>query len=224
MLAEVDGQAALVRKASRVVVVADHRQRVGRVTLATPCTHRGGPNRHHRRRGSAHPRGIRRRGVEVLVAGRSTRTKSEDPPRSASGRQVSRRSPRGNRTWERIGSAQNAGERQRRRLSAVLRPYLYILPTFFFLFVFTHWPILRTFYVSLFKWNLATPKMEFVGFGQLRAGLERPGVLGGVCGIISCLPRGPCRSRSVWRSCWRCSSTRRSGAWPFIGCFCSIRR
>jgi sn-glycerol 3-phosphate transport system permease protein len=48
----------------------------------------------------------------------------------------------------------------------VIRPYLYILPTFFFLFFFTHWPILRTFYVSLFKWNLATPKREFVGLAN----------------------------------------------------------
>ena len=56
--------------------------------------------------------------------------------------------------------------RTRRRTLVVARPYLYILPTFFFLFVFTHYPILRTFYMSLFKWNLATPKREFVGFGN----------------------------------------------------------
>jgi sn-glycerol 3-phosphate transport system permease protein len=54
----------------------------------------------------------------------------------------------------------------RRRVLALARPYLYILPTFFFLFVFTHYPILRTFYMSLFKWNLATPKREFVGFSN----------------------------------------------------------
>jgi len=48
----------------------------------------------------------------------------------------------------------------------VLRPYLYILPTFFFLSIFTYWPILRTFYVSLFKWNLATPKREYVGLAN----------------------------------------------------------
>lgn len=65
----------------------------------------------------------------------------------------------------RIVPARDAA-RTRRRALALARPYLYILPTFFFLFVFTHYPILRTFYMSLFKWNLATPKREFVGFGN----------------------------------------------------------
>lgn len=50
-----------------------------------------------------------------------------------------------------------------RRLLHVARPYLYILPAFVFLFIFTHYPILKTFYLSLYKWNLATPKQEFVG-------------------------------------------------------------
>ena len=43
------------------------------------------------------------------------------------------------------------GRRGGRPLVVVLRPYLYLLPTFVFLFVFTIWPILRTFYVSFFK-------------------------------------------------------------------------
>jgi sn-glycerol 3-phosphate transport system permease protein len=54
----------------------------------------------------------------------------------------------------------------RRRTLAAVRPYLYILPTFFFLFIFTHYPILKTFYMSLFKWNLATPKREYVGLSN----------------------------------------------------------
>lgn len=58
-----------------------------------------------------------------------------------------------------------------RRALAVARPYLYILPTFFFLFIFTHYPILKTFYLSLFRWNLATPKREFIGLANyLQAG------------------------------------------------------
>jgi sn-glycerol 3-phosphate transport system permease protein len=68
-----------------------------------------------------------------------------------------------------LGARDAAGRgkgRTRRRALAVARPYLYILPTFFFLFVFTHYPILKTFYMSLFKWNLATPKKEFVAFGN----------------------------------------------------------
>lgn len=52
----------------------------------------------------------------------------------------------------------------RRAALAGARPYLYLLPTFVFLGVFTHWPILRTFYVSLFRWNLATPERQLVGF------------------------------------------------------------
>ena len=56
--------------------------------------------------------------------------------------------------------------RTRRRVMALARPYLYILPTFFFLFIFTHYPILKTFHLSLFKWNLATPKREFVGLSN----------------------------------------------------------
>jgi len=64
------------------------------------------------------------------------------------------------------GVAVREAVRVRRRVLAVARPYLYILPTFFFLFVFTHYPILKTFYMSLFKWNLATPKKEFVGLAN----------------------------------------------------------
>jgi len=69
-------------------------------------------------------------------------------------------------TWEK--------GRARRRALALARPYLYILPTFFFLFVFTHWPILRTFYVSFFKWNMASPRMEFVGFANYAQARSAP--------------------------------------------------
>lgn len=47
-----------------------------------------------------------------------------------------------------------------------LRSYLHILPTFISLWIFTHLPILKTFYISLFKWNLVTPKREFVGLAN----------------------------------------------------------
>lgn len=50
-----------------------------------------------------------------------------------------------------------------RRALVAARPYLYLLPAFVFLFIFTHYPILKTFYLSLFRWNLATPRKEFVG-------------------------------------------------------------
>jgi ABC-type sugar transport system permease subunit len=63
------------------------------------------------------------------------------------------------------GEAKDAGRRRGRAL-ALLRPYLYLLPTFFFLFIFTHLPILKTFYLALFKWNMASPREEFVGLGN----------------------------------------------------------
>jgi len=50
-----------------------------------------------------------------------------------------------------------------RRALGVARPYLYLLPTFAFLVLFTHYPIGRTLYLSFFRWNLATPRMEYVG-------------------------------------------------------------
>lgn len=61
-----------------------------------------------------------------------------------------------------------------RRTLAVVRPYLYILPTFFFLFIFTHYPILKTFHLSLYKWNLATPKKEFVGLANYAQAWSAP--------------------------------------------------
>jgi len=62
----------------------------------------------------------------------------------------------------RAGAVAVARPRARQVLS-LARPYLYLLPTFLFLAVFTHYPILKTFYLSLFRWNLATPRKEFVG-------------------------------------------------------------
>lgn len=59
-----------------------------------------------------------------------------------------------------------AARRPARALVVVLRPYLYLLPTFLFLFVFTHYPILKTFYLSLFKWSMLSPKREFLGLGN----------------------------------------------------------
>jgi hypothetical protein len=60
------------------------------------------------------------------------------------------------------------------RALSVARPYLYLLPTFFFLFIFTHYPILKTFYMGLFKWNLATPKKQFVGLANYAQAWSAP--------------------------------------------------
>jgi DeoR family fructose operon transcriptional repressor len=73
ILAEVEVNAAMIRKASRVVLVADH-SKFGRVTLSSfgpietaqvLVTDAGSPRALLQR--------IRRRGVDVIVAGRSDR-------------------------------------------------------------------------------------------------------------------------------------------------------
>ncbi len=42
-------------------------------------------------------------------------------------------------------------------------PYLYLLPGFLFLAAFTHYPIIRTFYLSFFRQNLSSPQKQFIG-------------------------------------------------------------
>jgi ABC-type sugar transport system permease subunit len=69
---------------------------------------------------------------------------------------------KGNRS---AGSGPKGEQRPQRRRRSV-RPYLYIFPTFFFLFFFTHWPILRTFYASLFKWSAAATAKQYVGLAN----------------------------------------------------------
>lgn len=44
-----------------------------------------------------------------------------------------------------------------------LRPYFYLFPAFFFLAIFTYFPIFRSFYVSLFRWNTEYPQKVFIG-------------------------------------------------------------
>ena len=67
-----------------------------------------------------------------------------------------------------------AAARAGRKLAAAARPYLYILPTFVFLFAFTHLPILKTFYLSVYRWNMASPKQEFVGLANYAQAWEAP--------------------------------------------------
>lgn len=44
-----------------------------------------------------------------------------------------------------------------------IRPYLYLIPTFSFVSIFTYFPMFRAFYLSLFRWNLAVPQKIFIG-------------------------------------------------------------
>lgn len=43
------------------------------------------------------------------------------------------------------------------------KAYIYILPSFVFLALFTYYPVLKSIYLSFFKWDLATPKKVFTG-------------------------------------------------------------
>jgi len=44
-----------------------------------------------------------------------------------------------------------------------LKPYLYILPAFFFLLLFTYYPIIRAIYISFFNWSTDYPVKVFNG-------------------------------------------------------------
>lgn len=44
-----------------------------------------------------------------------------------------------------------------------LKPWLYVLPAGLILLVFVLWPIVYTFYLSFFDWNMIAPHKEFVG-------------------------------------------------------------
>ncbi len=60
------------------------------------------------------------------------------------------------------------------RVKKVLRPYLFILPAFIFLGLFTYWPVFKSVYYSFFRWNLFTPRRTFVGFDLYREVFRDP--------------------------------------------------
>ena len=55
-----------------------------------------------------------------------------------------------------------AGIRKYRRYEKI-KPYLYILPAFFFLLLFTYYPIFRAIYISFFNWSTDYPVKVFNG-------------------------------------------------------------
>lgn len=59
----------------------------------------------------------------------------------------------------------------RKSLLRKLRPYLYILPSFIFLFLFTYYPIARSLYMSFFDWGLSSTH-TFIGVENYRWLLE----------------------------------------------------
>lgn len=52
---------------------------------------------------------------------------------------------------------------QRRNLSKTFKPFLYILPAFTFLAVFTYFPVLRSFYLGFFHLGIGYPVKVFAG-------------------------------------------------------------
>ena len=54
------------------------------------------------------------------------------------------------------------------------RPYLYVLPAFFFLCVFTYYPFVKSIYLSLFRYNMSTPNKVFIGFSNYVAIFHDP--------------------------------------------------
>lgn len=49
-----------------------------------------------------------------------------------------------------------------------LKTFLFLLPAILIFSVFVFWPILYTFYLSFFDWNMIRPTMEFVGLENYR--------------------------------------------------------
>lgn len=47
-----------------------------------------------------------------------------------------------------------------------ITPHLFILPSLLVFAVFMFWPLIRTFYLSFFSWNMIKPTKEFVGLGN----------------------------------------------------------
>ena len=55
-----------------------------------------------------------------------------------------------------------------------LKPYFFILPSFFFLAIFTYYPFLNSAYFSLFQYNLSTPQKKFIGLANYLNILQNP--------------------------------------------------
>lgn len=47
-----------------------------------------------------------------------------------------------------------------------ITPHLFIMPSLLVFAIFMFWPLIRTFYLSFFSWNMIKPTKEFVGLGN----------------------------------------------------------
>ena len=52
--------------------------------------------------------------------------------------------------------------------------YLFIIPSFLFLFIFTYWPVINSFLVSLMKYDISTPKPVFSGVENYKKMFSAP--------------------------------------------------
>lgn len=59
-----------------------------------------------------------------------------------------------------------------------LKPYLYLLPALLFLGLFIYWPLVQVTILSFFRWNLISPRMQFVGLENYASLLTDPGFYG----------------------------------------------
>ncbi len=55
-----------------------------------------------------------------------------------------------------------------------IKPFLYLLPSLFFLFIFTYYPILHAIYISLFHWSTEYPQKVFNGLQNYIAIVKVP--------------------------------------------------
>jgi len=54
----------------------------------------------------------------------------------------------------------------KKKLGGTIKPYLYLLPSFFFLSIFTFYPFFNSLYLSFFKLNMSTPNKAWVGLSN----------------------------------------------------------
>lgn len=73
------------------------------------------------------------------------------------------------------GAMDRARMHPRRRTTLPgLGPYLYLLPAIVFLAVFTYYPIARSAYLSLYRWDVRTPLRQYVGTANFTTLLHSP--------------------------------------------------
>ena len=60
------------------------------------------------------------------------------------------------------------------KVSRNIRAFLYLAPSLAIFAVFMFWPLIRTFYLSFFSWNMVKPVKKFVGVQNYAELLSSP--------------------------------------------------